>query len=106
MRKRDLTIDGVNLSERLASVDLPLLCIVAAHDGIVPRGTAEFSFHQMGTRDKQLLVVGDRQLAIAHADLFVATAAKHHVFDPIIAFLSERSGAPGAKAIAHPAPAA
>ncbi len=90
IRKRDLTVRGVNLSERLRAVDLPLLCIVAAHDGVVPRGTAEFAYHQIGSRDRQLLVVGDRALAMAHADLFVANAAQREVFAPIVEFLQKR----------------
>jgi pimeloyl-ACP methyl ester carboxylesterase len=88
--ERDLVVRGQNVAERLRQLNMPLLCISAVHDGIVPRATAEFPYYQIGSAEKQLLPVGDATLAMAHADMFIANAAHERVFTPIADFLSRQ----------------
>ncbi len=89
--ERDLTIEGVNVSEGLARVTRPVLCVVANGDGIVPRATAEFPYERVGTPHKQLLVVGSDEISLAHADMFVSTEAHRRVFEPLAAWLVDPS---------------
>lgn len=88
MKDKDLIIRGTNVSERLPDLKLPLLCVVAANDGIVPRETAEFPYLQAGSPEKRILYVGDDTLAMAHADLFVSNVAHERVFGPIADWLA------------------
>lgn len=87
IRDRDLTVAGKNISEGLREITRPLLCVVASGDGIVPYETATFPFHQVSSPVKALLEVGDRDMAVAHADLFVGNEAHHRVFQPLAAWL-------------------
>jgi pimeloyl-ACP methyl ester carboxylesterase len=95
---KDLYVRGQNITQRLRGVTQPLMCVVAAHDGIVPRETAEFPYLQIGSTEKELLVVGDKTLAMAHADMFIANAAHERVFTPITDFLTRQYVAAAAKA--------
>jgi alpha-beta hydrolase superfamily lysophospholipase len=90
MRDRDLVVDGVNVTAKLRDLRLPLLCLAANGDGIVPLETARFSFEQIGSPEKSLVVVGDARLSLAHADLFVANAAQELVFKPIAQWLARQ----------------
>lgn len=94
IRARDLVLRGVNISDALASVKAPLLCVSALGDGIVPRRTAGFPYEAVGSPDRKLIEVGDAQIAMAHADLFISCEAHKRVFEPLASWLSERSGAP------------
>jgi pimeloyl-ACP methyl ester carboxylesterase len=85
--RRELVVRGVNVSRALASMKHPLLCIVANQDGIVPPATARAPFEAIGSKDKELLCVGEPHAPIAHADLFVATGAQEKVFAKIANFL-------------------
>jgi pimeloyl-ACP methyl ester carboxylesterase len=87
IRRRDLVVGGVNVSDALRSMKEPLLCVVAVGDGVVPRKTAAFPFHQIGSPHKTLVEVGDDLVAMAHADLFVSTEAHQRVFEPISSWL-------------------
>jgi pimeloyl-ACP methyl ester carboxylesterase len=88
IRRRDLVVRGVNLSEAIGAVTQPLLCVLANKDGVVPRETAVFPFHQVGSTAKGLLEVGTTTLAMAHADMFVSNEAHERVFRPIAEWLS------------------
>lgn len=92
IKKRDLIMKDVNIAEELRSVKLPFMCVLAHGDGVVPRETAAFAFHQIGSKDKELLVVGDDLMRHAHADLFVSTEAHERVFRPISTWLARCSG--------------
>jgi pimeloyl-ACP methyl ester carboxylesterase len=91
IRKRDLVIGGTNVSRALRSMRAPLLCIRGNADGIVPPETAEFSYREIGSADRTLIVVGSEELRLAHADMFVSDHAHERVFSPIRAWLVERA---------------
>jgi pimeloyl-ACP methyl ester carboxylesterase len=90
VNERDLVVRGVDVSRAVASMKLPFLCVVAAHDGIVPVETARWPYDAIGSTDKQLVMVGDDQVRIAHADLFISRVAEERVFRPLADFLLSR----------------
>ena len=90
IRDRDLVVGGRRLGDALGEVTRPLLCVLANGDGIVPRATAEFVFHHVGSRDKELLEVGTNAISMAHADLFVSRPAHERVFAPVARWLADR----------------
>ncbi len=89
--KRDLIVDGENLTDAVRKLKNPLLCVLANGDGIVPPMTA-LSVHEIaGSKTKETLVVGTDQLRFAHADLFVSNHAHDMVFKPISDWLLKLS---------------
>lgn len=92
IRDRDLVLRDTNISEALRSVTRPLLCVCANGDGIVPRDTAAFPYHQVGSSRRALLEVGTRQITMAHADLFISRECHERVFAPVAAWLAEEQG--------------
>jgi pimeloyl-ACP methyl ester carboxylesterase len=97
--RRDLSVNGVNIAEGLRGVTNPLLCLLATGDGIVPRATAAFPFHQVGTPDKKLLEVGDQQIAMAHADLFLSRDVHLQVYRPLADWLVAHADTEVARAV-------
>jgi pimeloyl-ACP methyl ester carboxylesterase len=91
IRDRDLVVRGRNISEGLREITRPLLCVVATGDGIVPHETATFPFHQVASPVKAVLEVGDRDMAVAHADLFISNEAHARVFHPLATWLAEQN---------------
>lgn len=87
MRRGDLIVRGVNVSRKLPELTHPFLCVVAAHDGIVLPETSRHTYDVIGSTTKKLLMVGDDDQPIAHADLFVCTGAQERVFAPIADFV-------------------
>lgn len=90
INERDLHLSGKNLSDAIAGIDAPLLCVVANADGIVPRETAEYCYRRVGSQDKSLLEVGSSDLRLAHADMFISRHAEDVVFAPIRDWLLAR----------------
>jgi pimeloyl-ACP methyl ester carboxylesterase len=90
IKERRLVVRGVDVSARLAEMTYPLLCVVAKDDGIVPERTARAVFDEIGSTDKELLVVGGGERPIAHADLFLSEGAQEKIFDPVARFLTRR----------------
>ncbi len=80
---RELTLQGVNVSQGFARVENPLLCLLARGDGIVRPATAAFPYQQSGACAKRLVEVGTSGPSVAHADLFVSRIAQEQVFTPI-----------------------
>lgn len=87
IRRADLVVRGVNVSAALPRMENPFMCIVAAHDGIVPPETARHAYDVIGSAHKELLVVGDEALRVAHGDLFLCHDAEERIFSPIADFL-------------------
>jgi len=88
--ERELTMRGTNVSQALASMHHPFLCIVANDDGIVPPETARAPYDAIGSDDKELLAVGDPSFPMAHADLFLSTGCQEKVFEKLATFLLAR----------------
>ncbi|TDP62705.1 alpha-beta hydrolase superfamily lysophospholipase [Bradymonas sediminis] len=85
VKNRDLHVDGLNVTEALAQLnDLPILCIVANADGIVPVAAASSVCDIAGKCTTKILQVGgDGNDWYAHADLFVSENAQATVFKPM-----------------------
>jgi pimeloyl-ACP methyl ester carboxylesterase len=91
IKDRDLILRGVNISEGLAAIRAPLLCVSARGDGVVPRRTAEFPYRAVSSPVKKLLEVGSEELYMAHADLFISSESQARVFEPLAAWLVEQN---------------
>jgi pimeloyl-ACP methyl ester carboxylesterase len=87
IRRGDLVIRGVNVSDRLPSLTHPFFCVVANHDGIVLPATARHTFDVIGSSHKEILCVGDAEMPIGHADLFLCKGAQPRIFAPVADFL-------------------
>jgi pimeloyl-ACP methyl ester carboxylesterase len=87
IRRGDLVVRGVNVSRKLPEMRHPFLCVVANHDGIVLPETARHTYDVIGSETKKLLLVGEDEMPIAHADLFVCTGAQERIFAPVADFL-------------------
>ena len=71
-------------------MELPLFCVAARQDGVVPQQTALSAFDCWGGQDKHSLLVGDEEVPFAHADLFISRYSQERVFEPIANWLAER----------------
>ncbi len=89
IRRGDLVVRGVNVSKKLPELGHPFFCVVANDDGIVLPETSRHTYDVIGSEKKRLLIVGDPEQPIAHADLFLFTGAQERVFRPIADFLLE-----------------
>jgi pimeloyl-ACP methyl ester carboxylesterase len=87
IRHGDLKLDGVNITDALGGMVMPLLLVLSNRDGIVPEGTAMTVVKAWGGSDVEVLRVGDDANWYAHANLFVANDAPRLVFDPLIDWL-------------------
>lgn len=87
IRRGDLILRGVNVSRKLPSLENPFLCVVANQDGIVLPVTARHVFESIGSPHKELVLVGDDEHPVAHADLFLCKGAQERVFAPTADFL-------------------
>jgi pimeloyl-ACP methyl ester carboxylesterase len=91
LRLRDREGRLRSIDEGLRAVDVPLMCVIANGDGIVPQETARWPYEVMASRDRTLLEVGTDQVRLAHADLFVSNEAHRRVFEPLADWLAARS---------------
>lgn len=89
IQRGDLVLRGVNVSQKLASLEHPFFCVVANDDGIVLPVTSRHTYDAIGSKVKRLLEVGDADQRIAHADLFLCHGAQERIFTPIADFLLE-----------------
>jgi pimeloyl-ACP methyl ester carboxylesterase len=89
IKRGDLVVRGVNVSKKLPELKHPFFCVVANDDGIVLPATSRNTYDVIGSATKRLLIVGDPEQPIAHADLFLFTGAQERVFAPIADFLLE-----------------
>ena len=87
IKRGDLVVRGVNVSRRLPEIKNPFFCVVANQDGIVLPETSRHTFEVIGSTHKELLLVGEEEMPIGHADLFVCTGAQERVFAPVADFL-------------------
>ena len=89
IRKKDLVVGGVNVTEGLAQVTTPLMVVLANKDGIVPVKTAMSAVDAMGSAQSTVLEVGDPERWVAHADLFIGEGSQERVFEPMSRWLRE-----------------
>jgi pimeloyl-ACP methyl ester carboxylesterase len=87
MNQGDLVIRGVNVSAALPRLAHPFFCVVANDDGIVLPVTSRHTYDVIGSETKRLLLVGDPEQPIAHADLFLCNGAQERIFAPVADFL-------------------
>ena len=90
MRDVDLMVGGVNITEAMADIHTPVMCILANKDGIVPPASALAIREAIGTDDTTVLRVGDKKNWFAHADLFISFDAESKVFVPLADWLLAR----------------
>lgn len=88
---RDLIVEGVNITEAISAIELPLLCIIAGQDGVVTPESALSVLDHIGSRDTEVLEVGSDDVPHAHADLFISDGAQEKVFAPLARWLKERN---------------
>lgn len=88
IQQRDLVIGGVNVAEKVSSIDVPLLTVVANDDGIVPRDSVLWPHMQVRSERRDLLEVGTYSIPITHADMFVSRHAPEMVFAPLADWLA------------------
>jgi pimeloyl-ACP methyl ester carboxylesterase len=91
VKEKDLRVGGLNITQALSQVSLPLLCVLANRDGIVTSDSALSVVDAIGTKDITILEVGDRTHWFAHADLFVSRLAQEKVFDPLAKWLLSKN---------------
>lgn len=87
LQRKDIVIDGANVTTAFRKVRNPLLCVIANSDGIVPPMTALSAEEVSGAKIKETLVVGTDKLRFAHADLFISNHSHEMVFRPIADWL-------------------
>ena len=88
MRQRDLIVSGLNITRALDKVRrLPLLCVLANRDGVVPPEVALSILDAYDPAQIEVLMAGDEEAWFAHADLFIAQRARDWVFRPMAAWL-------------------
>lgn len=92
IKRRDLVVDGLNISHSLYSVDVPIQCVVAMQDGIVTPEAALSVLDHIGSHEVDVVEVGTPEVPHAHADLFVSQGVEHKVFGPIRRWLQAQSG--------------
>ncbi|MFN7950097.1 MAG: hypothetical protein U0610_00075 [bacterium] len=97
IRKRDLVVQGRNITRAMKHVTNPLLVVVANADGIVPEATVLSAFEASGATRKDVLRVGTDALRFAHADLFISRHSHEMVFEPIASWLESASQPPAAR---------
>ncbi len=87
---RDLVVGGVNVTDALAHIEaLPILCLLANKDGIVPAESAKSVCNIANASSIEVLEVGgDGDDWYAHADLFVSEHAQETVFEPMSRWLN------------------
>lgn len=89
--RRDLHVGGIDVNAALRDLQLPILCVLASSDGVVPP-EAVMSVREVVAGPVELLEVGDRDNPFAHADLFVNRDAEARVFAPMRSWLDRALG--------------
>ena len=87
VKAKDLRVNGLNVTQALSQVSLPLLCVLANRDGVVTPESALSVIDAIGSHDTTILEVGDDSTWFAHADLFVSRFAQEKVFAPLARWL-------------------
>ena len=94
LKRGDLVVRGINVTEAVADAKNPLLVVLSNADGIVSEATALSAHHKMGSSVKDILCVGTAEVPVAHADLFVSDIAQEWVFEPLAQWLVAQNQTP------------
>lgn len=91
IKHKDLVVDGVNVTQALArrAPKVPLLCIFANKDGVVPPSAALSAVDVFDADQTTVVAAGDARHWYAHADLFIGREALPRVFDPMQRWLDK-----------------
>lgn len=87
IRRGDLHLGDINVTEVLANVDRPLLVIVGAGDRICPPSAALVAL-DIARGPTASLLVGSEREPISHADLFISDVSPERVFQPVARYLT------------------
>jgi pimeloyl-ACP methyl ester carboxylesterase len=87
LKNKDLVIGNVNVCDRVRTMRVPLLTVVANADGIVPRESVLWPHLNIAATRRDLLEVGTYSIPMAHADMFVSRHAPDMVFKPLAEWL-------------------
>ncbi len=79
---RHLVVNGIDVGQVLENIELPILCVVATKDGIVPRESI-VAIREVAAGPVEVLECGDHDNHFAHADLFINDEAEERVFRPM-----------------------
>ena len=88
MRQKDMMVGGVNVTDALRGMELPLLCVLANADGIVPPEAVLSAREVLHPGGVDVLNVGNDTDWFAHADLFASRPAPDLVFEPLRQWLA------------------
>lgn len=100
MKQRDLVLEGVNVTEALRGSTLPVFCVIANADGIVPPDTVLSPKWVFASDVVDSLEVGDSKDWFAHADLFISELAEERVFRPLLTWLLQQQAVtPGVRLV-------
>ena len=88
LKTKDLVIDGHNVTDELAQFKGPFLCLYGNADGIVPKATAMTAFSHVGSEIRDVLELGDDQVKMAHADVYVSRYSHDALFSPMAEWLA------------------
>jgi pimeloyl-ACP methyl ester carboxylesterase len=89
IRAGELEVGGLRLSQVLRQCELPLLCVAANADGIVPPASVFSAYEAIGSARRRKILVGSAQRHFAHADLFVSRHSQELVFAPVAEWLAQ-----------------
>ncbi|MFW5968234.1 MAG: alpha/beta fold hydrolase [Persicimonas sp.] len=88
LEQRDLVVAGLNVTDALRGLDdLPILCLLASDDGIVPASSAKSVRDIVDPACVDVVEVGTEKKWYAHADLFISEEADRTVFEPMASWL-------------------
>jgi len=93
IRRGDLVVGGIDVGKALAGLELPILCVLASGDGIVPP-RAVTAIREVAGGPVDVLEVGDADHPFAHADLFINDQARERVFEPLRSWLRGTGSTP------------
>lgn len=88
----DLLIGDTNVTQKLSESEVPLLVMYANADGIVPPSLARQAI-TFGPPGLVSMEVGDAQVRLSHADMFISEHAESRVFAPLGQWLLKMSTA-------------
>lgn len=93
IQRGDLVVNDLNISDAMASLDVPLMCIYGNADGIVPPAAARSILSLAQHLPVEVLEVGDRAMPFSHADLFISHHAQKQVFQPLSRWMASQAPA-------------